>query len=317
MAMPPQFQPPTPGYAPAAGVGGDYGPPPEKIEVMRAVKFLISDPTDGKTNWLYATLIQLIPVVGPISMLGWQAEITQRLARNHPKPIPKYDFGDFTHYLTRGLIPFVAQLLAVFPIIFVWYFFMVIATMLVGVIGGAIGSPELTMIMLLLFSLVGYLVLVVMMTVFVSAIMLRAELTEDFGKTLQFGAIFRYAGKTWKRSLGYGLLLGLIAFGMGMLGMLACFIGLYFVVSLLSFANLHLRYQIYAAYLAEGGEPIPVKEPQTLPSEVSSAGYARQQPMLQQGQPGGYGPSGGGYGPPPGGGGYGPPPGGYGPPPGY
>src|SRR5690606_29145273 len=156
MAMPPQFQPPTPGYAPAAAVGGDYGPPPEKIEVMRAVKFLISDPVDGKTNWLYATLVQLIPVVGPITMLGWQAEITQRLARRHPKPIPKFDFGDFTHYLTRGLIPFLAQLITVLPIIFIWYIFLFVASILVGIIGGAIGSPEISMILLLMVSFFAY-----------------------------------------------------------------------------------------------------------------------------------------------------------------
>ncbi|MCA9640607.1 MAG: hypothetical protein KC492_07915, partial [Myxococcales bacterium] len=176
----------------------------------------------------------------------------------------------------------------------------------------------LSMLLLLLTMLIGYVSLVTLMMVFVSAIMLRAELSEDFSKTFALGAVWTYAGKTWKRALGYGLLLGMISFGLAMLGMLACFIGIYFVVAILSFANIHLRYQIYAAYLAEGGEPFPLKEPQTLPSEGGGGGYP-QQPMLPQGQAGGYGPppGGGGYGPPPGGG-YGPPPGGgYGPPPGY
>lgn len=309
MAMPPQFQPPTPGYAPAAPGGGDYGPPPEKIEVMRAVKFLTSDPVDGRSNWLYATLIQLIPVVGPIVMLGWQAEVTQRLVRKHPKPIPKFDFSDFTHYLGRGVVPFLAQLLSVLPILVVWYILMFVGGMLAGIVGGATGVPELSMLLFLLTMLIGYFSLLTLMAVFVSAIMLRAELTEDFGKTFALGAVFRYAGKTWKRALGYGIVLGLIGFGLVLLGMVACFIGLYFVIPILTFANIHLRYQIYAAYLAEGGEPIPLKEPQVPPSEGGGAGYG-QQPMLPQGA-GGYGapPGGGGYGPPPGGGGYGPPPG--------
>lgn len=303
MAMPPQFQPPAAGYAAPAAAAGNYGAPPEKIEVMRAAKFVMTDEANWKSHVLYAALLQfIIPVVGPITLLGWQAEITQRLVRKHPQPIPKFDFGDFMHYLQRGITPFLVQLIVMIPMIVVWYVCFIAGMFVSGLVAATVGIPELSLVFFGIVSLLAYFFLILFIVVFVNAFTLRAELTEDFSKSLSFGAVWRYCGATWKRSLGYGLLLALLTVGLSMLGIVACFIGLYFVVAFMSFAGMHLRYQIYASYLAEGGEPIEIKPVQVLPSEMSAQQYQN---------PGGYaGPPQMGAGGPPQGGGYGPPPGG-------
>ena len=309
MAMPPQFQPPAAGYGAAALAVGSHGPPPEKIEVMRAVKFVLSDQQNWKAHVLYAALLQfIVPIVGPITLLGWQAEISQRLVRNHPRPIPKFDFGDFMHYLQRGLTPFLVQLVVMLPMVMLWYGCFVAGMFASGLLAAAVGIPELFPVFFGLVAILAYFFLILFMVVFVGAFLLRAELTEDFSKSLSFGAVWRYCGATWKRSLGYGVLLAMLTFGMALLGIVACFIGLYFVVAFMSFAGMHLRYQIYAHYLAEGGEPIELKPVQVLPSEMTA-----QYQTPSGGAGGGYGgpPQGGGYGGPPQGGGYGGGPAGY------
>ncbi|MGE0325170.1 MAG: DUF4013 domain-containing protein [Polyangiaceae bacterium] len=269
MAIPPPFQAEPPGEPPTAPPASD---PPEKISVIRAVKFLLSDREHRKANWPYAALLSIIPVVGRITLMGWQAEAAQRLVRRHPTPLPKFDFKDLTHYLLRGLVPFLVEYLAVLPIPFLWFVFMMIGT--VPIEGArAAGYDDLRLILLIVWMLAGWCLFFGYQLVFVNAILIRAELSADFGQTLKLGAVFRYAAKTWKRSFGYGLLLGVISVGLTLCGFAALYVGVYFALPLISFGSMHLRYQIYAAYLREGGEPIPLKEPQPLPSESAVPGH--------------------------------------------
>lgn len=49
------------------------------------------------TDWLkkvaLAGLVSLIPIVGQLFLLGWSLEITRRVIRNDPYPLPDLDFG--------------------------------------------------------------------------------------------------------------------------------------------------------------------------------------------------------------------------------
>ncbi|MBX3182233.1 MAG: DUF4013 domain-containing protein [Polyangiaceae bacterium] len=278
MAMLPQFQAP----------GAEAPSPPltaGKIEVMRAVRFALEDRENRVMNIAFGLLLQFIPVVGPITLMGWHAEILQRLVRQHPRPIPKFDFNDFVHYLQRGLVPFGVQFVFMLPVMFLWYIVTIILTMVSGALGGLIGVPEIGV--LLVFATMGLssVLLVVFLTVFLNAATLRAELCEDFGTALSFGSIWRYAGATWKRALGYGLLLALLTTVGIFLGLLAFCVGAYVVMAIITFAQTHLRYQIYAAYLAEGGAPLPIKDAVSLPSEAAPAHAARAEQYYQQPPP--------------------------------
>ena len=59
-----------------------------------------------------------------------------------------------------------------------------------------------------------------------------------------------------------------VAIGIVLLGVLACYVGLYPAIAVLQIAAMHLRNQIYLDHLARGGEPIVLKEPQVLQSEA-------------------------------------------------
>jgi hypothetical protein len=130
---------------------------------------------------------------------------------------------------------------------------------------------------------------------------------------------------SWNATQGYKARLfvfGLVAFGMVIAGYIACFVGVFAVIPILSVASAII-------YLRLSGRGAPPPPPMYgLPAPGFAGGGYPGQPY---GPPGGYGgpqggggyggPPGGGYGGPPGGGYGGPPggapPGGYGPPGGY
>jgi hypothetical protein len=147
--------------------------------------------------------------------------------------------------------------------------------------------------------------------------MTRAELIGDLSKAFALGAIWTYAAKTWKRALVTAIILSFIAFGLLMLGIMACFVGLFVAIPVVMIAGLHVRWQIYNEYLLEGGEPIELAPWETLPSETKppqtgippGGAYPPYQPPGGAPPPYGAPPPGGA--PPP----YGAPPPGGAPPP--
>lgn len=64
-----------------------------------------------------AVLIQLIPLVGSFVLQGWSLEISRRVKRRDPLPLPNWQtFGDF---LMEGFLIFVAQLIYQLPTVIV------------------------------------------------------------------------------------------------------------------------------------------------------------------------------------------------------
>ena len=84
-----------------------YPKPTEKVRVsaVEAFRFALHDPNLWH-NLFFGALMTLIPIAGSIALQGWAIEIRQRLTRNDGHPIPLIVFQDFTHYLRRGVMPF-------------------------------------------------------------------------------------------------------------------------------------------------------------------------------------------------------------------
>jgi hypothetical protein len=122
--------------------------------------------------------------------------------------------------------------------------------------------------------------------VLLSAAVTRAELTEDFGESLKFGALWDYFRRTWKDALLSSFVFGLLAVPLVLLGMMLCFVGMYFAIVLLQVAAMHLRWQIYEVYLARGGAPIPVKvhAPRVPAYPQHPQGYPQGYPQQPYGQ---------------------------------
>lgn len=283
--QPPAWTPPAPQPTPAwqAPVPSpDPSPDPgDRVSVMDAIRFPFSD-ANWTNNLLVSTVYMLIPFVGSIANHGWHAEIHQRLARQHPSPIPRLEFSDLMHYMGRGIAPFFVTMIVVLPMILLTYGVIAVAVVLGAATGAAVNEPLVMVLVWGAVSLVGALLLA-LMGVAVHAAQVRAELSEDLGSSLSPAYLVRFLGKTWLTVLVSNLLFGMLSVVVFFVGYLMCIVGMYPAIALVTMAAVHLRWQFYRRYLARGGEPIGIKEPQQLPSEAAAAYHAAyaqyQQPM--------------------------------------
>lgn len=258
MQEPPWGQPPA---------QADPGPTnPEGVSALRAVSAVWKD-QNFKTNVLLGLVFLLIPVVGPIALSGWMCEAHQRLLRRHPNPMPKIDFGDFVDYIKRGLAVFLSSLIITIPILIVVYGMMAVAGFGTFAVISATNEPIAGIAVGVVVGLITIVVMLALSAV-VNAVHTRAELTEDFGKALSFGKVMSYAKATGGTVIVKNLAFMFIAFGIVLVGLLLCYLGVYPAAVLLQLAAMHLRYQIYQDYLSKGGEPIEMKPPQPLASEA-------------------------------------------------
>jgi hypothetical protein len=218
--------------------------------------------------------------------MGWHAEIMQRLVRRHATPIPTLEFTDFSHYLSRGVQPFVSQMLASLPISFLLVFGMMIGGVGGGVAARAVG-PEAILVVWAIMAVVMF-VTMPFMWVILNAVVTRADLVEEVGATLKMGELGKYMRATWLTVMGTFFVFAMLSFGLVLVGMLAACVGAYVVSQILQLAQLHLRWQIYERFLARGGAPIQPKPPVMLPSEQARAHAYAQQAHYAQYAPGQY-----------------------------
>ena len=182
-------------------------------------------------------------------LLGYFAEVAEDLDR-HPKSNRHDDFtfDRFTKYLGRGVYAFLAQLL----VALIGFVFMAVAAG-VGVAVWQVSEQPAAGIAV---GVVSAIVTGVAVSLVNWPVTLHAQLSGglDFADTLDFTRDFlRRVG--WDT---FGTLLAFvpIALGVSLLGMMACFVGIYPASVVLLAAQEHLMVQLYHRYLDAGGEPI-------------------------------------------------------------
>lgn len=252
-----------PGLSPAGAPAG--------VSAIGAVRDVFADP-EWKHNVLFALIFMIIPIVGPMALSGWMCEVMQRKARRQPQPIPYLDFGDFGEYIKRGVTVFLVQLVVTIPLMIVFYgLAAVVAVAVVGVMS-ATNEP---LIGLAVGAVLGFVALLVLLAVgvVVNAVHTRAELTENFSEALRLGEVLAYSKATFWRVLIKNFAFMFVATGIIIVGLLACYIGLYPAAAVIQIAAMHLRFQVYDDYLARGGPAIDLKVPTALPSELRAQQY--------------------------------------------
>lgn len=281
MYPPPAGPPPNMGAPPPHYREPPPPMPPPEVSASGAVGFAWGNMRADSGTWFTAAIFQLIPVIGPIALQGWHAEIMQRLVHRHPQPVPKLSFNDLMKYLNRGLPAFLVALVAggivgmliSLPMSCLGGVASAMLSSHRGYAGGG-GDDGAALGVVAVMGLVG---LFTMLVAFPAGMMiqgatLRAELTEDFGQSLKFGPIWDYVKRTWKTQLLAGFVFAFFAWLMALGGMLMCFVGIYAMVPVLQLGSMHLRYQTYQLHLSRGGEPIPTKMPEA--PAAPPGGYA-------------------------------------------
>jgi hypothetical protein len=273
------FQPPAEPLAPPPPPVPPVGPATpapvqREVSVMDALRFTTSGPS-GWSNLMYLALLylstQIIPIAGLIVMYGFFAEVHRRLVLRRGEPYLRFDFADLMPYFMRGLAPLVMGIIVAMP--FAFFLAALLVTVVVVARLAVQGAADENLVMAVTLGGVGLVSTPVMVLWFAlqNAAMTRAELTGDIGKSVKLGALWSYAGKTWKTVLWTGILGTFLAIGLSLLGLVACIVGIFVTMSMVLVVQLHLRWQIYNRYLLEGGEPIELAPFEALPSEGPKA----------------------------------------------
>lgn len=222
------------------------------MQYQLAFGYFVGQRPNGWTNLLLATVCLFIPVVGPLVLLGYQAEVSERLLRDPDlRRHPDFKFDRFGELLTRGLWPFLVSLLVALVAVPVM---MLAVFAAMGV--GAATDPLLGFALATLIYVGG----IVGLNAVVIPIQFHAELANRF----DLGGGFRFTMSFLKlvggRALVAYLVFSLLTIPLMLAGMLACFVGMYPASVVAVMAGQHLMVQLYLDYLDRGGEEI-VKTP--------------------------------------------------------
>lgn len=218
-------------------------------------------------NWMMNLLLGgvcvLIPLIGPIVVLGWL--ITGFWSRQDERfeTFPEFDFSNFGKYLERGLWPFLVSFavsmggtLVIMPII--W-----ILTIPMMLIGGTSSSGQadaggcVALIFTVLIALVCIVLALALLLVLVP-LKIRATITQDFVKSFDFGFVKRFLALTWKEIVLSSLFICVSSLVLTFAGLLVFCVGVYFASVVIYFAWTHLNKQLYQLYLSRGGAVIPL-----------------------------------------------------------
>jgi hypothetical protein len=225
------------------------------VDYGKAIRF----PFSGVSPWKNIALLavcNLIPVIGPIVVLGYASQAAKLLVRDPGAAPPGFDFNRFTKYLERGVGPFLVQLVLTFVTIPVVWALMIGAMLLVAGSGGkgwAVAVAAVT-------AGLGFLMVVVVVGVATVPLVVRAFLVPSIGKVFDLGWCWDFVKRVFWTMLVSLILLPLIAFPIAIAGLLACYVGIFFVAGIITLIHVHIQVQLYLAYLDRGGAPLEIAD---------------------------------------------------------
>ena len=194
------------------------------MEIGKAFSFVTED-EQWITKVLIGGLIQFVPLLGTIAVLGYSYRVALNVARGNPRPLPAW--GEFGDFLGRGFMALVIQIVYLLPLIVLYgvFLFLTVAGAAAAedseAVAGVLGLLSLCLIPLQL--------VVALVCVFASlAAIMRYLATDSLGEAFKFGeviATLRNHIGSFLMILVVGILAGLAA---GLLGVIACGIGVLF-----------------------------------------------------------------------------------------
>ncbi len=210
-------------------------------------------------NLLFGGVCMLIPIIGPIVLLGWLITGFWARQENDFETFPEFDFSNFTKYLERGLWPLLVVLVVSFVMVPLIWILMIPMMLISGFCFGhdPSASSYFAAIAMMLMTLALTVILFAMMLVLVP-LKIRASLVQDFAKSFDFSFVQQFLALTWKEIVLSSLFVMITSALFFCIGMIVFCVGIYFAAVLNCFSWTHLQKQLYTLYLARGGESVPL-----------------------------------------------------------
>lgn len=225
-------------------------------------------------NWLaQVTLIGLcymIPVVGPIVVMGYVFEAAAYMHKTNRDSFPDFSFGRFGPYLSRGVGPFLVGILFLFIHIPVY----IAEVLVLGLVGGLLieaissidpqsgGLRATVSISVNLFITVVIGIVHSIINIYQLALMIRGGLSGDFAESFRFSFCLEYAKRAGGATFNAIMFTGYLTFCLmcfAAIGMWSAGLSVLAAIGIYSLACAWLAFQLYREYLTEKGAPFRVK----------------------------------------------------------
>ncbi|MEY4484292.1 MAG: hypothetical protein RL693_1744 [Verrucomicrobiota bacterium] len=207
-------------------------------------------------NLLFGGICILIPVIGPIVLMGWLITGFWSRQDESMETFPDFDFGNFSKYLERGLWPFLVLLASSFAMMILFFILVAIPSVIIGVVFGNQDSGGFIASILGLLIFCFELVLMAGMHLVLTPLLIRATILQDFMPSFNLAFIKKFISLTWLEIILSGLFISVAGAVLGGIGFIALCVGIYFAMALVYFGWAHLGKQLYKLYLSRGGEEI-------------------------------------------------------------
>lgn len=193
------------------------------MEIGKAFSFVTED-EQWITKVLIGGLIQIVPLLGTIAILGYSYRVAQNVARGHPRPLLAW--GEFGDLLGRGFFVLIIQIVYLLPVIVIYGIFAFL-TVAIAAVGGEsdAGAAIAGLLALCLIPLILIAVLVCAGAGLAAA--MRYLATDSFGEAFKFGEVIA----TLRRHIGSFLMILVVSILAGLvasLGVIACGVGVLF-----------------------------------------------------------------------------------------
>jgi hypothetical protein len=209
-------------------------------------------------NLLLAGVCLLVPIAGPMVLLGWAIGLLERSPRQW-RPGDDFDVNKLGAYITRGVWPILVQLVISVPVSMlfgaVWFTFVFSSAITMTPRAG----PPRFFFLVMPGYFIGLIVMSVIIHIISVPLCLRAALTQDFAQAFNVSWVLDFIKRTWVELLLSMLFLMGTSLLVGIAGMILCCVGYIPAVGLIQLAGYHLWFQLYDLFLQRGGEPIPLK----------------------------------------------------------
>lgn len=223
------------------------------MHYLRAYRCLLGSPHWQK-NGLASMVCQMVPVLGHVVFTGFAFELVEVFSEQDDRRVPVFDIDRIGLYVVRGIWPFVAQIVALLPVLFV----LGLTAFLLAALGRDGPSASVaTRVLLIGLGPVGFLVLV-WVGVLLAPVTLHVGFRQELGTGL-FPFVKDFLSRVGRETFLAQVFVSATGLALVLLGSALCCLPAFLALAVAHFAQYHLLAQLYELYRQRGGVPVPVE----------------------------------------------------------